>query len=260
MRGPGRIPRDDRHWAPPQDVGLLRVPAPTNRRALRYPGPLYGEEAFNTSPAAHLAHRGVLVVEGIYPPSYRNKPRPYNQGDEENTFGKDAGVMVENRKMVWLTQSGAPWSKGVWRAVKKTLLQLRLMHPVHHFKEGHTLLRTLRNSKPQHIHQDFVPGGHLFNRWKPVDGCYLYPISVLIATSPAGAKLGLRDGTIIECNQWDAFVFRGDLEHFGEGYKEENLRQHFYVGCGIGGRRGKYVKFKPRTGAVIVKREMVKKR
>ena len=260
MSPAGEIPRDDRHWGPPEDADLLRVPAPSRRGALRDPGPAFGDRAFNTSAAAHLAHRGVVVVKGLYPPSLRDADRPYDQDGEQNTFGKKHGVMVENRKMVWLNKRNAPWSKRVWRGVRNTLLQLRLMHPIHHFKDGHTLLRALPGSKRQHIHRDFVPGGYLLKRWKPVDGCYLYPISVLIATSPAGASLGLRGGEKIHCDQWDAFVFRGDLEHFGEGYKEENLRQHFYVGCGIGGRRGKYVKFKPRTGAVIVKREMVKKR
>jgi hypothetical protein len=249
------------HTGPPDDAGLLRVPAPTTRHK-RDPGPKYGEEGFSNSPAAHLAHRGIVVVEGIYPPSLREKTprytyaqhrehRPFDERDLEGTFGKTPGGVVKKRKQVWLNKRSAPWSPAVWRGVREILLQLRLIHPVHHFHNGHTVLCTEEGSSPQCIHRDFKPGGTLFTLRTPRDGCYLYPISVLIATSPEGRKLGLEGGRTIHINQWDAFVFRGDLKHNGMGYNKYNEAQHFYVGYADGGRGGKYAKYAPRNAVIV---------
>ena len=250
------------HTGPPDDAKLLCVPAPTKRGHKRDPGPKFGEEGFSNSPAAHLHHRGILVVKGIYPPSLREetpcntydehrKQRPFPQGDLQGTFGKTSGKMVATRKQVWLKQQSAPWSEKVWRAVRQQLLHLRLMHPKHHFYDGHTVLCTKKGSSSQCIHRDFPTGGHLSTRRTPTDGCYLYPISVLIATSPEGRWLGLEGKEPIHINQWDAFVFRGDLKHNGMGYGKYNEGQHFYVGCAIGGRGGKYAKYAPRNAVIV---------
>ena len=250
------------HTGPPDDAKLLCVPAPTKRGHKRDPGPKFGEEGFSNSPAAHLHHRGILVVKGIYPPSLREetpcntydehrKQRPFPQGDLQGTFGKTSGKMVATRKQVWLKQQSAPWSEKVWRAVRQQLLHLRLMHPKHHFYDGHTVLCTKKGSSSQCIHRDFPTGGHLSTRRTPTDGCYLYPISVLIATSPEGRWLGLEGKEPIHINQWDAFVFRGDLKHRGMGYGKYNEGQHFYVGCAIGGRGGKYAKYAPRNAVIV---------
>ena len=62
---------------------------------------------------------------------------------------------------------------------------------------------------------------------------------------------GSEGGRTIHINQWDAFVFRGDLKHNGMGYTKYNEAQHFYVGCADGGRRGKYPKFAPRNAVIV---------
>jgi len=254
------------HGGPPEGAELLEVPAPATHRAKRDPGPKYGQKGFNTSPAAHFAHRGIIVVKGMYPPSLRDDPaspcdtyekhrkrRPFDEGDLEGTFGMRPGVMVKSRKQVRLNPRSAKWSPAVWRAVRQVLIDLRLLHAQHHFFNGHTILCTFPGSKNQRGHTDFRVGGYLFNRSVPKDGVFLYPISVLLATSPEGRSLGLKGGEKISIKQWDAFVFRGDLWHHGTGYTKYNEAQHVYVGCAHGGKGkdGKYKKREPGNAVII---------
>lgn len=124
------------------------------------------------------------------------------------------------------------WANEVVEYVSKILIKLGLIHPRYHICDGLALLRALEDCPMQHPHADFDSWDTrdpLFDLVKPYEDCTPFPISVLIATSPDGAKLWTPEGEV-HFDQYSCVVFRGDLIHAGCSYDKENWRIHIYFG------------------------------
>jgi hypothetical protein len=80
------------------------------------------------------------------------------------------------------------------------------------------ILRSFPNGKEQELHCDF-----------PLGKCLLpvrFPAGCIVALQD-NTKLNTKDFGTLEIPKYSALVFKGNFEHGGCSYKEENIRVHF---------------------------------
>lgn len=153
----------------------------------------------------------------------------------------------DEEKSVLRFEEEADWSKDVVDQVTASLENLTVLHEEHHTCDGVALLCAEKDAPRQHSHADMKSRKNkhdkFFSLVTAYDGCTPFPLSVMIATSPGGAKLWTPEGEIF-VPQFGCVVFRGDLIHAGSAYDEVNFRIHLYFG---------YMRTFPESGKTFVR-------
>ncbi len=118
--------------------------------------------------------------------------------------------------------------------LRKTLHENGLLRP-NGFVEMVSLLRCLPRAKAQYEHEDYNPNSESF--WQDIteDGYLPFALSGMVALQD-GTTITTGAGEKISIPTYSLCVWRGDLEHRGSAYDEENIRFHLYFslpGCTV---------------------------
>ena len=199
----------------------------------------------NTTPSVSVHTLGSTIVQGIVDPRPRRTKNFIALGRKmEGLFGEGLwrtsfkeSARCSHRYSLQLlpvdkgpTTRQAPWMEAMANHVQGVLKARGILGHQHQLG-AMTLLCSEKGACQQDWHCDFPHKHRAFSPKKlRSDGTVPYPVSVLIAFDPDGAKLPQMRGETIEFGQYDAVVFRGDLEHAGAAWnlKRLNWRIHMY--------------------------------